>query len=315
MTSPPIDAAPKACVCYVVDEGYLFPTLVSAIQARANVSPTMADIIIACIGALSDKAAFMRSLAASYGIVLISVPAARINNLHPMFGRLFLDGFLPPQYERVLYIDGDTQVAGDLTPLLTIDFPLDEFLACRDPAITFGELKPSWKAKHLQHCETIGFTGDPADYFNSGMLVINRQGWGEIAHKCLNAYFANEALFKYPDQDALNVAAGHQCQVISNKWNFPGFLIGSPADTERQPHIYHFMSNPRPWKAAVAPWGQHWAKPYREILIAHPELEAIAPPRERRSQLKYMLQQRIKMLSEYGPVGRLTSEVDVKAVA
>ena len=38
------------CICFTTDAGYLFPTLVAAIQARAHSSRELADVAVYCIG-------------------------------------------------------------------------------------------------------------------------------------------------------------------------------------------------------------------------------------------------------------------------
>ena len=110
---------------------------------------------------------------------------------------------------------------------------------------------------------------------------------------------------KYPDQDILNLAVGERCELISNRWNFPGFLIGSPAERVAEPRIVHFMSNPRPWTVAAAPWGARRQQPYKNLLSSHPDLEFLKPARSLRTVMRYQIIQSLKMMIEYRAVGRL----------
>jgi lipopolysaccharide biosynthesis glycosyltransferase len=301
-------------VCYVIDEAYLFPTLVSAIQARGFSGPA-AGVVIACIGARPPRYACVDDIAQANGVELIHVLPDAIDNMHVMFGRLFIDRFLPTRYERVLYIDGDTQVTGSLDPLLEATIPQGMFLACRDPSALFAESSAARQAKMRDYYRKLGVAGEPANYFNSGVLVVDRASWGPLAQAGAAVYRGNEALFLHPDQDALNVALGDRCRIISNKWNFPGFLIGSRAEAARQPHIYHFMSNPRPWKVSVGPWGARWSKPYADLLRAHPELKIIAPKRLIADQVRYAVQQQLKIWLQYRRVGRIAAEQAVYDLA
>jgi lipopolysaccharide biosynthesis glycosyltransferase len=296
-----------ACVCYVVDEGYLFPTLVSAIQARQFTS-SAAEVVIACIGPMSPRAARIGEIAQAHGIELINAPSAAIDDMHVMFGRLFVDRFLPARFKRVIYIDGDTQIAGSLDPLVEAVIPQGAFLACRDPSSLFADLSPARRARLTEHHHQLGLSGVRGEYFNSGVLVLDRDGWAPLAQACVDCYRENQALFVHPDQDALNVAVGDRCRIISNKWNFPGFLIGSEAEAARRPHIYHFMSNPRPWKVSVGPWGARWSQPYADLLGAYPELAQIAPRRLLGEQVRYAVQQELKMWLEYRRVGKICAE-------
>ncbi|HEY3695991.1 glycosyltransferase family 8 protein [Phenylobacterium sp.] len=296
---------PRGCVCYVIDEGYLFPTLVSALQARAHVPPAVADVVIACIGEPTAHSEAVAAVAAARGVHFIRASHADIDGLHVMFGRFFLSEILPAHYRRVVYIDGDTQVRGALEPLFRADVPAGGFLACRDPAILFAQHDLAHRRRLAAYRQQIGLTGAAEDYFNSGVLVIDRAGWGAIAETCLGVYRERGEAFRFPDQDALNLGARDACTLISNRWNFPGFLIGSRAEAVALPRIYHFMSNPRPWNVAAQPWGEAWGAPYRGLLADHPELSFLKPSKSRMHVVRYCVQQFVKMSLSYRAVGRM----------
>jgi len=300
-----IATPPTGCACYVVDEGYLLPTLVSALQARDRVSPELADVAIVCVGETTARTETAAAVAAARGILFIQVSRADVGDLHVMFGRFFLSQVLPGQYTRLVYIDGDTQVRGDLDPLFRAQVPAGGFLAIRDPAILFAQHDPTLRRRMLDYRRRIGLVGAPEDYFNSGVLVIDRAGWTAVADTCLKLYRERGASFLYPDQDALNLGARELCTLISNRWNFPGFLIGSRAEADTRPHIYHFMSNPRPWTVAARPWGEAWGAPYRRLLAEHPQLAFLKPTPSRMYTARYRVQQFVKMGLSYRAVGRM----------
>lgn len=292
------------CVCYVIDEGYLLPTLVSARQARRQLSPDH-DVLIVCVGEVSSRSDLAAAAAADMGVALLQVSPADIGNLHVMFGRFFLSDLLPERYRRVVYIDGDTQVRRSLDPLFEVDIPPGGFLACRDPGVLFAKRDGALRRRMYEHRARIGLTGSAESYCNSGVLVFERAGWRDVSKASLDIYRQHGAAFIYPDQDALNLAASERCTLISNRWNFPGFLIGSEAEADTRPHIYHFMSNPRPWTVAAQPWGDAWRAPYRELLADYPELGFLEPAASRAYQARYRLQQLVKMGLTYRAVGRM----------
>lgn len=296
---------PTACVCYVIDEGYLLPTLVSARQARQQLSLDRGDVVIVCVGEVSSRSDLAAAAAGEMGVRLIQVSTADIGELHPMFGRFFLGDILPERYRRVAYIDGDTQVRRALDPLFEVDIPDGGFLACRDPGVLFARRDASLRRRMYEHRSRIGLTGLAENYCNSGVLVFDRTGWRDVAKACVDIYRRHGAAFIYPDQDALNLAAAERCTMISNRWNFPGFLIGSDAEAETRPHIYHFMSDPRPWNVAAQPWGDAWGEPYRQLLADHPELDFLRPTPSRAYTARYRLQQFVKMGLAYRAVGRM----------
>lgn len=305
----------RHCICYVVDDNYLFPTLVSASQARENASASLADIVILCLSDASDRVKKVMPVAIALGIELIEIPTSSIENLHPMYGRLFIDKLLPKAYERVLYIDGDTQVAGSLEPLLNVDIPEGKFLAVRDPAAMFARLSDKW-ASRIQGERVEAGLGDKAieDYLNTGVLVFNMKDWAELAGETLKLIRARSTPFKFGDQDPMNLAIGDRCLYISNRWNFPGFLIGSGQDERVKPVIYHFMSNPRPWVHAGAPWGPKWHAPYKAFLARFPVLESVAPKTTPVKALRHYLQQALKGVTEYGPVSRFSEAAPLQDV-
>jgi lipopolysaccharide biosynthesis glycosyltransferase len=293
------------CVCYVIDSAYLFPTLVSSIQARQNVPVELADVVIVCIGARCENGAIAEEVATKFGVSLRFVPRDAVEHLHIMFGRLFLSNFFGDQYRRVVYIDGDTQVAASLAPLFDVDIPTGRFLACRDPAGLFADLSSRWRGRVSEERRAIGYNQAFNRYFNSGVLVVDMATWPALADECLATIRRLGESMKYPDQDILNLAVGDRCSLIANRWNFPGFLIGTVAEQRVAPHIYHFMSNPRPWKQQVAPWGAKWTQPYRALLADHPSLATLTPRPEIRMTPRYVLQQFYKGLVEYRRVAKI----------
>ena len=298
----------QSCVCYVVDEGYLFPTLVSALQARRHTPPVDADVAICCLGAPPATLEPFRKIAESAGVRLLAPDLSILDGRHVMFGRFFLDRILDRSYRTILYIDGDTQIARSLAPLLTVARPSGFIGAARDPVTLYAAMSDRWAGRHAAHCDAIGFTGAKADYVNSGVLLISPDGWSDISAACLALYDRRPERYIHPDQDVLNIVAQDHLHLMSTRWNFPGFLIGSGSEAAVSPHVYHFMSNPRPWHSAGPPWGVKWAEPYAELARRHPELAAVAPRASWSRRLRYAAQQRLKQVTEYRKVGRARPE-------
>ena len=183
--------------------------------------------------------------------------------------------------------------------------PKGSFLACRDPTVLFSQLSARWKERIEAEHDHIGYALPHDDYFNSGVLVIERESWPALSLACQEMVRDKGASLRHPDQDILNLAIGDRCKLISNRWNFPGFLIGAQTEKTISPCIYHFMSNPRPWNVAVPPWGEVWARPYADLLKAHPELGFLAPTKKAHAAVRYWLQQQYKIAAYYHAVGRI----------
>ena len=295
----------KSCISYVVDENYLFPTLVSASQVRQHFKSEHNDIIIVCLAEPSGKTDTASEIASSLGITLLVRPLSAIDNMHPTYGRLFIHSLIPASYERVIYIDGDTQIMGSLEPLIKVDIPTGKFLAVRDSAGMFARSSDGWMRATQADRDRAGLTRSYDDYFNAGVLVFNRSDWKTLSELTLDAIQRKEGGFKFADQDSMNAAIGEQCIFIPNTWNFPGFFIGTPCETAARPIIYHFMSNPRPWTHSGLPWGPKWSHPYKSFMQRYPTCATLAPKASTAQKLKYQFQQFVKCVTEYRKVGRL----------
>jgi hypothetical protein len=66
-------STPPCCVVYTTDETYLFPTLVSAIQARRFASRAGADVLICHFGVSKSAEAVFAGICAQEGIGLLAV--------------------------------------------------------------------------------------------------------------------------------------------------------------------------------------------------------------------------------------------------
>lgn len=107
-----------------------------------------------------------------------------------MFFPLHVEGSI----ERLLYIDSDTLILGDLQPLFEKDMhqkPLEMVL-------------DSLAVKHKRY---IGFTRDEP-YFNAGVMLIDIPCWNEnrCTQKIIDHVKNTRAHYMAPDQDLLNAA-------------------------------------------------------------------------------------------------------------
>ena len=159
--------------------------------------------------------------------------------------RLFMTDFVDPQLEKVLYLDSDLLILGDIGELW--ETAVDDYFvaAVRDP---FSNLHTS-----------LGFSPDET-YFNAGVLVINLRKWreAEIIKTFVQFIEGNAAVLRYHDQDTLNAVFRGRCLFLDPKWNFQARAassnakkLGVPAATfnalRRAPSIIHFTTDKKPW--------------------------------------------------------------------
>ena len=289
----------NSCCCYVIDSGYLFPTLLSAIQARQATTVERTDIKIICVGHPTDKTCLFQEICEGCGIQLVLVAPEGIDNMPIMFARFFLCRFLDLHYEAVVYLDADTQISETLEPLLDVPLQPGRFLAARDPmSVLIDTPARAWRQRRA-YFRSIGIPEQVLHrYCNSGVLRFNRKDWADISRTALGASSNHGHALKFPDQDALNIIFGADYLTMSYKWNFPIFFLNCDFQDFITPRIYHFMSNPRPWDGPFHPWGQKWHTPYLRLIETYPQLIDSHRALSRLNYLKYVVQQRVKYVLE-----------------
>jgi hypothetical protein len=305
--SPPVSrasvtgshAVPGCCVCYTTDPAYLFPTLVSALQARRYSSAAKADVLIFSFGADHATERSFRTVCDAEGIGFVTVDMDRIDGAPVMLARLFLNDFVPAQYGQFLYIDGDTQIAGSLDPLIDAEVPNGWFMAANDP-MTFAVPGHGGLSRDVAaHFGSIGISLDqPDSYFNTGVLRISRAGWDVIGSSAWALFRAQGSASRFPDQDVLNIVGGASRIPMSLAWNFPIFMLNSRVAAQIAPRIYHFMSNPKPWHGVFLPWNRDALAPYVDIVAKYPVLARYRSTMSLGRRVRYHLQQRYKNVLE-----------------
>ena len=169
--------------------------------------------------------------------------------------RLLAPEMLPPEIERVLYLDCDVVVRTDVSPLF--DAPGDSALwAARD--INVGVVSDTWGV--FNYAE-MGLAAD-APYFNSGVMVMNLRRWREekIGARVLEYLHRHRGSVLIEDQGGLNAVLGGAWTEIDPAWNQMksvlnpelwernGFSREDWRRTLREPRIVHFAGKFKPWQ-------------------------------------------------------------------
>ncbi|WP_417801196.1 glycosyltransferase family 8 protein [Tenacibaculum sp.] len=158
--------------------------------------------------------------------------------------RFWVDEFFGKQEKRVLYIDSDTIVVGDISELFELTY--DDFV--------IGAVDIPFSDSHNRcHLPT------EYNYFNSGVLLFNLDAWreGQYRDVLLQFLIDNEEIALNPDQDALNGVLHKQRYSLDYTFNVitPFFRRNSFAklgDKElkrvrNNAKIVHFNGRARPW--------------------------------------------------------------------
>ena len=270
----------------------------SAIQARAHLSPAKADVLILFIGTDDDIARACASVCSRYDIQFQLVAPAAIDNLAPNFARHFLDRLLDANYVDVMHVDGDTQILASLDPVIDLPLPSGRILAAPDPmAVMIDAPGRAWAARR-RYFDSIGIRGDqPGRYVNSGVFRVQRSDLGAIGRECLRICMSQKGKLIFGEQDAFNIAFHRDINLISFKWNFPVFFLNFDYGPI-EPHLYHFMSNPRPWQGAFRPWAPTAHTVYKALIDENPDLKPLLQPLRRFATGRYLVQQLYKRITE-----------------
>ena len=165
---------------------------------------------------------------------------------HMTFARYFIPDFVTE--DKVLYLDSDLIVTGDLTDLFELDLGENYLGAARS---CFGA--------------GVGF--------NAGVLLINNKKWRSenIRQKLIELTEKEHENVKEGDQSILNMLFKDQYSLLDDKYNFQiGFDAGAAEKNHTfifeipltpLPKILHYISPDKPWKQfSVGRLREEWWK-------------------------------------------------------
>lgn len=161
--------------------------------------------------------------------------------------RVLLPGLLPADVHRVLYLDTDTLVAGDLSDLFSMDMT-GKAIACAIDIMAFDD-------------ETFVRCRFPKDkvYVCAGVMMMNLDFWREnyLSEKIIRYGFEHDDQIRFPDQDTINILCRDTKMVLPMKYGiqecfFRDERLYSPSwrsqmlECVDDPRIVHY--------AGYAPW-------------------------------------------------------------
>ena len=195
-----------------------------------------------------------------------------------MYYRLLAAELLPQDLDRILYLDPDILVIGELRPLYDLEMGDHLYAAC----IHRGLVDLSTPVNKLR-LSTYGTEG----YFNSGVLLMNlpliREG---VSPQDIFGYVEkNRQLLILPDQDVLNGLYGGRILPVSEHiWNYDArdyneYKLTSQGDMDmdwvmQKTAILHFCGKHKPWHRAYFGHFSALYKHYMQQAKRYGELNA-----------------------------------------
>ncbi|MFC5286640.1 glycosyltransferase family 8 protein [Actinokineospora guangxiensis] len=187
---------------------------------------------------------------------ILELPAQRYIS-SSAYGRLALPHLVDESVERLLYLDADTVVVGDLTPVATLDLGGRPLGAVVEPTDPFH-----WCRK--------GLDGGPWDfsydtlYFNSGVLVMELPALRRLRFTEACVAYVQRWRSERQDQDAINAVMADRITPIPVVYNVETYFFRSPSRRERyaemlrQAKVLHWAGSKKPWNTADIWCGEAW---------------------------------------------------------
>ena len=268
----------KTAFAYATDENYVKLTAVSLCSLlKANPDVTVFiladDITDASVALLervvSRNGGTLRFVDASFAIERIKKIGAGGYVSFSAYSRLFLPDLVGAEFDRIVYLDGDTLVVSSLWPLCELDLSGKPF------GIGYDCVCNRYK-------KLIGLKAD-APYFNSGVLLMDVAEWRR--RRCTERIFEYMRNvrhdFMFGDQDYFATVLADDAAVLPPEYNFLTHFqmfksrdavlraTGIPANAwygeeqyaaaQRNPVIHHFLGH-----TLGRPWYRESLNPFRE---------------------------------------------------
>jgi lipopolysaccharide biosynthesis glycosyltransferase len=174
--------------------------------------------------------------------------------------RFIIPEVMPEKCEKVIYLDCDLVVKGDLGQLWQTDLGDNYVLAAQDMGILYVSTENG-----LLNYKDLGISPD-TKYFNAGVLVINLKKWRTegITTKAIKYFKQYKDSVRWGDQDVLNAVFAGQWSELDPRWNFQHTIYAfssykeSPFSEDiyntliHDPYIIHFVTELKPWNSRHA---------------------------------------------------------------
>ena len=252
-------------IVFITDNKYAYPTSV-AISSLFYSSNPETNYKVYVIGSDLNEETERLLLRSGPNIVVENIPGDVITidfkhshvSTAAMFKFLIADIF--PQLDRILYLDSDIIVQGDLKAFYNTDLGQNYIAAI-----------PDYHIMNNLYAKARELINSPF-YFNSGVILMNLRQMREdnISEKLIQTKLSisNDKTFTFMDQDALNIVFNGKTVKASPDYNFLNvyyeefdrFAMQALAELSadevasifRNPTILHLGGGTKPWSAAIA---------------------------------------------------------------
>ena len=175
--------------------------------------------------------------------------------------RLFIASLFP-QYDKIIYLDCDLRVRGDISRLYGIDLGENIMGAVPDRYVS------STEEFRLYAEKAVGV--DPDTYFNAGVLVISLEQFrkNDIERKFTELLTNYEFDLLDPDQAYLNYLCFGKTRILPTSWN----TCPEGVCCEGEKNIVHYNLYKKPWQYDGIPGGEYFweyaeSSPFYSLIL------------------------------------------------
>ena len=292
------DKRPLIPVVFASDNNYV-PMLTTTIYSALRNASTEYhyDVVVLHKDIFGDNQAQMRSFLAQFDNAtlrfcdvsqIIDQYELTTNNPHisvETYYRFLIQKLLP-YYNKVLYLDSDLIVKGDIAELYNTELG-DNLLAAAHDIDFLGNLNVK-DGKRMKYAKTVLKMDNPYDYFQAGVLVLNTRAMRELHPMETWLEYASNDAYIYNDQDVLNVCCEGRVTWLDYDWNVmidcngrianvfsfaPAASFKAFNDSRNHERIVHYAGFEKPWKFPTCDrsalyWEYARKTPYYEKLLS-----------------------------------------------
>lgn len=164
-----------------------------------------------------------------------------------IYYRLFIPSMFP-DLKKAVYLDCDIVLCDDVAKLYNLcNLDSDLLCAVTDESVVIQPVFRKYVERHIG-------VGDPAEYFNSGVLVMNLEGFRRERVEEKFTYLIKKYNFNTvaPDQDYLNFLCRGRVRYLPEGWNKQA-IVGRDI-AEESLHLVHFNMFNKPWHYENVPY-------------------------------------------------------------
>ncbi|MBP3489780.1 MAG: glycosyltransferase [Roseburia sp.] len=272
-------------IVLICDDSYRIPTYITVFSIKQNKCDGVCCRIhiIANTDAPEKYGIFLNMQTEDFKICLHCVSGEKVNELGKSDGESFcqatpsalLKFYIPdilPETDRVIYLDGDVIVRGDLTGLYETELGDAYIGAVRDSGCLYSG------RKNVQENET---------YFNSGVMLLDLKKMKNLIPVLVEAK-QRQTDRTLMDQDVFNEVLEGKVRLLPLRYNLlytnlvrarekyamadVNRIFGTDyrflQDAYRDAVILHFSSKDKPWKSTQSPMARVWYGCYRQAKAA-----------------------------------------------